>query len=1290
MSPCPSERQLQDLLGERLSPAQEQDVLSHIDACRACQQALEELTAGFAVTMSQTAADQGGSFWRRLKALVSGSPSTEFPESRGLLPPGGHSGPAGDSGGSVGGEALPTRPLPMIPGYTLVRELGRGGMAVVFLAQQVRLKRSVALKMPHANLGRLDRLRFRTEAQAAARLQHPHIVQIFETSEHDGLPLLVMEYVEGGTLAHKLADAPLEARRAAELLVKLAQAIHYAHSRGIIHRDLKPANVLLGADGTPKITDFGLARRLDDNHSPDAAPRAAKTQTGEVLGTPNYMAPEQAEGKKDIGPAADVYALGAVLYECLTGRPPFKAPTVLGTLHDVVHEEPVPPRQLLRGLPRDVETVCLKCLRKEPARRYPTAQELADDLARFLDGKPVKARRVGTLERVVRWARRRPGTAALLAAVLLLGLLAAGTGLSLYRQETARRKEQVQRQTPARQAVEAALEQAPQLGRQGRWREARALLVQAASVLVDANSAELGQRLAQARADLELANQLENIWLNRTSTARGHLQAQRDPPALLARGVLQPGGSSKIDLHFGSAAEQYAAAFQAAGLEVASDEEGTAARIRGSAIREQLVAALEDWAHATASTQVRDRLLRLAQLADPGSPWRDRLRTPALWRDRSALRRLAGEAPVANLPPQAVHLLGQLLMEANQDPEPLLREAVQRHPDNFWFNYSLGFVLAVKFKSLEAAGFLRAAAAMRPSSATYSELGLCLQTGQHWSEAITANRQAIELDDTNRLAHLNLGLVLRLTGQVEDAVTSHRRAIELAPRDSLAYCQLGYDLHVLGRTGEEVVAQCKAVELGPRVAANRYGYGLALQSAGRIEEAIVEFEQATKCDPGMSMAWELLAAALLQKGRFDLARAATQKCLDLSRGDEPRRKAQRQQIALCDRLLNLEARLDGVLEGKGRPVSAARQRDLAELCGKYKRRHAAAARLYAAAFHLSKELADDPATQDRYHAACAAALAGCGQGEDAAGLDADQRSRLRRQALSWLEAERDIWARRVAGKEEDRNLAARALLDWQQSGDLAGVRDSKALAGLPQDERARWQKLWASVEGLLLRCPAELLRRGRAHAARREWRKALEFYTQAQKLRPSDDGEVWFEHAAVLLLSGDHEGSRNACARMVQGGADSKIRLRPYHLARACTLAPCSVKLVELMGKLLKGELKGKATFWSLTEEAALHYRAGRFEQAVDLLHQSLRADARPGRAVLNWLWLALAHQRLGERQQARRWLDRAVRWLDRFATGLPPHAEQGLRLHLHNWLEAHVLRREAETLLEARAAQRK
>jgi tetratricopeptide (TPR) repeat protein len=318
-------------------------------------------------------------------------------------------------------------PLPAVPGYELRRELGRGGMGVVYLARQLRLDRPVALKMPPAGLGVEEWLRFRTEAAAAARLRHPHIVQVHETGEHQGRPYLVMELVEGGSLAQKLAQAPLTARPAAELLDTLARAVHYAHEHGVIHRDLKPANVLLTADGTPKVTDFGLAKRLTPPREPGAEPSAAQTQTGVILGTPSYMAPEQAAGRgKEAGPAADVYALGAILYECLTGRPPFRGATALETMEQVLRDDAVPPRKLQPGVPRDLETVCLKCLQKDPRKRYGSAALLADDLRRHLEGRKVVARPASRAGQAWRWARRNPRAAVLTLAVLLALLLAGG------------------------------------------------------------------------------------------------------------------------------------------------------------------------------------------------------------------------------------------------------------------------------------------------------------------------------------------------------------------------------------------------------------------------------------------------------------------------------------------------------------------------------------------------------------------------------------------------------------------------------------------------------------------------------------------------------------------------------------------------------------------------------------------------------------------------------------------------------------------------------------------------
>jgi WD40 repeat protein len=303
---------------------------------------------------------------------------------------------------------------PTVPGYELLGELGRGGMGVVYKARQVALNRVVALKMVlsggHASPEELAR--FRSEAEAVARLQHPNIVQIHEVGEVGGLPYFSLEFCPGGSLAQKLDGTPLPPKQAAELVEKLAGAMHAAHNAGVVHRDLKPANVLLAADGTPKVTDFGLAKKLDATDGP--------TRSGAIMGTPSYMAPEQAGGDgKKVGPAADTYALGAILYELLTGRPPFKAATSLDTMLQVIEQEPVPPSRLNAQAPRDLETIALKCLNKQAVKRYDTAAALADDLRRWQNGEPIAARPTGSLERAAKWARRRPAVAALLALALV-------------------------------------------------------------------------------------------------------------------------------------------------------------------------------------------------------------------------------------------------------------------------------------------------------------------------------------------------------------------------------------------------------------------------------------------------------------------------------------------------------------------------------------------------------------------------------------------------------------------------------------------------------------------------------------------------------------------------------------------------------------------------------------------------------------------------------------------------------------------------------------------------------
>ncbi len=288
---------------------------------------------------------------------------------------------------------------PLLPGYEVIEEVGRGGMGVVYKARETRMNRLVALKMlsPHANSR--GRTRLRHEADAIAQLQHPYIVQLFDLIDHDNQLCLAMEFVGGGSLAKKIRGQSLPYYEAAEYVRKLADAMDYAHKRNIIHRDLKPSNILLLDDGTPKISDFGLSKRLDDDTS--------LTQSGTVLGTPDYMAPEQAEGKiRELGPAADVYALGCILYELLTGQPPFRGEALVHVLDAVRFKKPRPPSQAAPATPRSLELICLKCLEKLPAQRFASAGDLAEDLARFLTHKPIQAQPPHIWTRVRNWVRQ--------------------------------------------------------------------------------------------------------------------------------------------------------------------------------------------------------------------------------------------------------------------------------------------------------------------------------------------------------------------------------------------------------------------------------------------------------------------------------------------------------------------------------------------------------------------------------------------------------------------------------------------------------------------------------------------------------------------------------------------------------------------------------------------------------------------------------------------------------------------------------------------------------------------
>jgi eukaryotic-like serine/threonine-protein kinase len=405
MTQCPPREVLDHLLAGNLTDAELEAVEGHLEACRLCQERMDQLLgdrdpAGLR-RMRQNRPPVNGTlrppFLQRLKHTFPGSDGPERSRTKRAA-----------AGPVVAGEVLPS-----VPGYEMVRLLSQGGMGVVYQARQRGLNRTVALKMLPAggHAGPEASARLRTEAAAVARLRHPNIVQVYEIGEVGGCPYFSMEFVEGGSLASTLAGTPRPAREAAHLVETLARAVHAAHGQGVVHRDLKPANILLTADAAPKITDFGLAKLLDSD--------PGNTRSGAIVGTPSYMAPEQARGGEAVGPAADVYALGAILYELLTGRPPFKGETALETALQVMHEDPVPPARLQPKLPRDLETVCLACLEKQPHRRYASAEAVAEDLRRFLAGEPIQARPAGLVQRGVKWALRRRALAGLIAVCVL-------------------------------------------------------------------------------------------------------------------------------------------------------------------------------------------------------------------------------------------------------------------------------------------------------------------------------------------------------------------------------------------------------------------------------------------------------------------------------------------------------------------------------------------------------------------------------------------------------------------------------------------------------------------------------------------------------------------------------------------------------------------------------------------------------------------------------------------------------------------------------------------------------
>ena len=728
--------------------------------------------------------------------------------------------------------------FPQIPGYEVQEVLGHGGMGVVYRARHIRLNRSVAVKMllngVHASSE--SRERFLREAKAVAGLRHPSIVQVHDMGDLNGQPYFTMEFVEGGTLAQKLAGTLQPPRHAALLLEILADAIQAAHQNGIVHRDLKPANILLTPDGAPKISDFGLARRLDGE--------ASLTWIGVTIGTPSYMAPEQAEAKPVIlGPAVDIYALGAILYELLTGRPPFRAESAALTLRQVLCQDAEPPSRLNGKVPRDLEIICLKCLRREPQLRYASAAALARDLRHFLQGEAIAARPEGRWARLGRRIRRRPFVSTAAASGLLLTIAMFGGQLWLLSDRRAVAGKIESERVIAEQAAGRDLREMGGWLRKSDWPQAQAALERAKGRLGGRDWAEMRPLVVQGSRDLEVGVRLGTILIDVARTTR------------LARA---------------RANQHYEDAFRDAGIgSVHDDPSVVAERIRASDIQIALVGALDHWSSCLWDAQRRNWVLAVARKADPDpTGWRDRARDPATWESQSALVRLVETAPVADAyVPLFVTLEKQLSNLSNKQCLPFLRRIQQAHSGDFWINLALGDVLLGSDSSAEAIRYYQAAVSILPKEAfLYQKLAGALWTERR-EEAVGCCLKAVELDRSSDDANYLLSIVLTGLGRNDEAIAYLQAGIRQDPGSWRLHSELGRCMELVERHVEALAHYQQAAALNPNATNVRWKIRSILAAIGREEEALAAWRETLAVSPRRHADWFGYAEFCLFLGR---------------------------------------------------------------------------------------------------------------------------------------------------------------------------------------------------------------------------------------------------------------------------------------------------------------------------------------------------------------------------------------------------------------------------------------
>jgi serine/threonine protein kinase len=983
--------------------------------------------------------------------------------------------------------------------YEIQKELGRGGMGVVYKARQISLNRPVALKMIKAGVlaGDAELRRFQNEAEAVALLDHAGIVPVHEVGDHHGQKFFSMKLVEGGNLADLLPTYHANLRAAATLLAETAEAVHHAHMRGILHRDLKPANILIDAEGHPHVTDFGLAKLIESD--------VELTVSGAIMGTPSYMSPEQASGRRaTITTATDVYGLGAILYALLTGKAPFGGDSLVDTLQAVKEQPPESPRSLNPNVSRDLETICLKCLAKDPRRRYASAQALADDVRSWLDSRPIAARRVGPTERAWLWCKRKPAIAALATAVALA--VVGGTGGIFFVQAKANTNLRASNTLLAQQRNRAEEREKQAIDAVKEFRNAVA------------DNAELKNNPSFE----SLRKTLLKGPLAFFKTLRASLQADGDTkPASLAR--------------LASVIHNYAHVTD----EIGDVQDGIRSHEESLAIWQKLVAErprepgyefglaviqncrgkmLSAVGNFDAARKAHESALAIFQkLADAHPSTLEYLKELAgSYNGFGVVCISAGQPEAARKPLEAGLAILQKLVDENPAVTEFQFDLAGSHQNLGEILGRIGQPDAARKATESAIAIQQRLVDLHPSepryqadlAATEQDLGIHLKNAGQLEAARKAyeaaqrilSNLALAYPTVNRYhrdlarSHNNLGELSRATGHPAEAIKAQEAALAIRQKLASAYpnvieyqhelaishLNLGALLRDSGqpdaaRKGYEAAAliQERLAKEHPESSEYASALGAVLNNMANLDlgakrrevardafrKAIVWQKKALAANPKNPTYRRFLENHLTNLirttrglGREDEAAAAEHDLAELQASDP--------------RIATLNTRLAAVMKGDA-PKDNAERLALAQRAYDTQG-FASAAKLWAEALETDPRLAGDRQAGHRYNAACAAALAASGRGKDVPLPDDTARAKLRQQALGWLRAELAAWAEFVeTGQPQAKAFIAQTLKHWQEDTDLAGVRGDKAIEALPEADRAAWRTLWAGVSALL-------------------------------------------------------------------------------------------------------------------------------------------------------------------------------------------------------------------------------